>query len=212
MSAIDFCVICQRPLDDDRKRRSDAVTCSRACRTALWRARRKIRRDGGVPFVSVTRDGSGSLVSFEPPASPGEGLLSRSQADARFHSQAALQDEGAITLTRAERAWQSRNPGVMHPAVQQRLLDRELARRRREAEEAASHGVIKVEIPSDPASHGSVAKRGMQSRRANRPVDPYERLLSPGRLPGPTRYPGAMEADMTDAPWARSTPRSAIGW
>jgi hypothetical protein len=211
MPAVRCCVICERPLDDSRRRRSDAVTCGASCRTLLWRARRKIRRDGGVPYVDVNSDGYGSLVNSGPPARrPGESPWS--QSDDRFYSQAALQDEGAVTLTRAERAWQSRNPGVMHPAVQQRLLDRELARRRREAEEAASHGVIKVEVPSDPASHGSVAKRGLQSRRANRPVDPYERMLSPGRLPGPARYPGALEAEMIDTPWGRSTPRSAIGW
>jgi hypothetical protein len=209
MPVVRLCVICERPLDDGRKRRRDAVTCGASCRTRLWGARSRLRRDGGVP---VNSDGYGSLASFQPPARrPGESHWS--QSDDRFYSQAAIQDEGAITLTRAERAWQSRNVGVMHPAVQQRLLDRELARRRREAEEAASHNVIKVEVPSDPASHGSVARRAMQSRRANRPQDPYERILLPGR-PGPSpRYPSsAPEAEMTNSPWGRPTPRSSIGW
>jgi hypothetical protein len=208
MSGVRLCVICQRPLDDGRKRRADAVTCGASCRTLLWRARRRIRRDGGVPSLFVDVDGYGSLVSSGPPA-----RRPWSQSDETFYSQATLHDQGAIEITRAERDWMRRNPGPLHPAVAQRLNDRELARRRREAEEAASHHVIKVEVPSDPASHGSVAKRGMQSRRANRPVDPYDRMHSPGRLPGPARYPGvAPEAEMMDAPWGRSTPRSSVGW
>jgi hypothetical protein len=211
MPAVRLCVICERPLDDGRKRRADAVTCGASCRTLLWRARRRIRRDGGVPYVDVNSDGYGSLASFQPPARrPGESPWS--QSDDRFYSQAALQNEGALTLTRAERVWQSRNPGVMHPAVQQRLLDQAIEQQRREAAEYASHEPLKVEVPSDASSHGAVARRGQASRRANRPVDPYERMLSPGRLPGPARYPGAPEAEMVDSPWGRSTPRSAIGW
>jgi hypothetical protein len=197
MSGVRLCVICQRPLDDGRKRRADAVTCGASCRTLLWRARRRIRRDGGVPSLRVDVDGYGSLVSFEPPA-----RRPWSQSDDRFHSQAALQDQGAIEITRAERDHMRRNVGVMHPAVSQRLTERELHLRACEAESYRQHNPIKPETPLDPSSLGSVARRGIESRRANRPVDPYERMLSPGRQPGPSRYPGeAMEAEMMDAPW-----------
>lgn len=212
MPAVRLCVICERPLDDGRKRRADAVTCGASCRTLLWRARRKIRRDGGVPYVDVNSDGYGTVASFQPPARrPGESPWS--QSDERFYSQAALQDQGAIEITRAERDWMRRNPGPLHPAVSQRLLDRAIEQQRREAAEMSQHNPIKVEVPGDPASHGSVARLGQASRRANRPVDPYKRMLSPGRQPGPTRYPGvAIEAEMIDSPWGRSTPRSSIGW
>ncbi len=211
MSGVNFCVVCERPLDDDGRRRSDAVTCSKRCRTALWRARRRIRRDGGVPFVSVTRDGYGSLTSFEPPASLGESRWS--QADDRFHSQLTLHEKAALTREEeAAVAWQKRNPGPLHPLLQQRLLDADAERRRREDEEASHHRPLKVETPLDPSSHGSLARRAMQSRAINKPVDPYAHILRPGHQPGPPRYPGAPEAEMTDSPWGRTTPRSAIGW
>jgi hypothetical protein len=208
MPAVRLCVICERPLDDGRKRRRDAVTCGASWRTLLWRARRKIRRDGGVPYVDVNSNGYGSVASFQPPAS-----RPWSQSDERFYSQAALQDQAGIEITRAERDWMRRNVGTMHPAVQQRLLDRAIEQQRCEAAEMSQHNPIKVEVPSDPASHGSVTRRGQASRRANRPVDPYASIRTPARLPGPMRYPSsAPEAEQIDAPWARSTPRSAIGW
>ena len=208
MPAVRLCVICERPLDDSRKRRADAVTCGASCRTLLWRARRRIRRDGDFPYVDVNSDGYGSIASFQPPAS-----RPWSQSDERFHDQYARQDEGSIEITPQERAWMRRNVGVMHPAVQERLLQRQLSRQAREAEEAASHRPLRVEVPGDVASHGSVARRGQASRRANRPVDPYDRMLTADSRPGPSpRYPGAIEAEMIDAPWGRSIPRSSIGW
>lgn len=205
MPAVRACVICERPLDDGRKRRRDAVTCSPSCRTLLWRARRKARHGDSVPYVDVNGDGSGTVARFQPPASdPGP------TGDDRFYAQAAL-DEEAITYTRAERLWQTRNPGVMHPDVQRRILDREIARRQREAEEAASHTGLKPETPLDPSSRGAVARQAMESRRVNRPQDPYERTLQP-RRPGPPRHPSAIEAECIDAPWARNTPRQSPGW
>jgi hypothetical protein len=208
MSGVRCCVICQRPLDDGRKRRADAVTCGASCRTLLWRARRRIRRDGGVPGLRVDVDGYASLTSSGPPAS-----RPWSQSDERFHSQYARQDEGAVEITPQERAWMRRNVGVMHPAVSERLVQRQLDRQAREAEEAASHRPLRVEVPGDRASQGAVARRGQASRRANRPVDPYDRMLTADSRPGPSRYPSsAPEAEMLDAPWGRPTPRSSVGW
>jgi hypothetical protein len=206
MPAVRACVICERPLDDGRRRRRDAVTCGASCRTLLWRARRKIRQDGSVPYLDVNGDGYGSVASFAPPAShPGP------TGDDRFYEQAALQDD-VITYTPAERQWQSRNPGVMHPDVQQRIIDREMARRQRQAEEAASHRGLRPESPLDPSSRGSVARGAMESRRINRPADPYERMLHPGQSGPSPRHISAIEAEMIDAPWGRSTPRSSAGW
>jgi hypothetical protein len=175
MPAVRACVICEKPLDDGRKRRRDAVTCGASCRTLLWRARRKIRQDGSAPYVDVNGDGSGSVASFQPPAfHPGP------TGDDRFYEQAALSDD-VITYTPAERQWQSRNPGVMHPDVQRRMLDRELARQQRQAEEAASHRGLRPENRLDPSSRGSVARGAVESRRINRPARPDGRMLSPGR-------------------------------
>lgn len=206
MPAVRQCVICERPLDEGRKRRRDAVTCSASCRTLLWRARRKVRHGDSVPYADVNGDGSGSPASFEPPAfHPGP------TGDDRFYAQAALDDEGAIEITQAERLWMRRNPGPMHPDVQRRILDREVARRQREAEEAASHRGLKPESRLDPSSRGAVARQAMESRRLNRPADPYERTLQP-RRPGPPRHPSAIEAECIDAPWARTTARESAGW
>ena len=65
MSAIDFL----RHLPEAAARRRPEAPFRRCdvqpgMQAAVWRARRKIRRDGGVPFVSVTRDGSGGLVEL----------------------------------------------------------------------------------------------------------------------------------------------------
>jgi hypothetical protein len=208
MPAIEFCVVCQRPLDDGRKRRADAVTCGASCRTALWRARRRIRREGGVPGLRVDGDGFASLTSSGPPAA-----RPWSQSDERFHDQYARQDEGSIEITRAERDHMRRNPGTVHPAVQERLLQRQLDRQAREAAEYDSRRPLKVEVPGDASSLDAVARRGQASRRANRPVDPYDRMLTADRQPGPSRSPSsAPEAEMLDSPWGRPTPRSAIGW
>jgi hypothetical protein len=175
MPAVRACVICEKPLDDGRKRRRDAVTCGSSCRTLLWRARRKARHGDSVPYVDVNGDGYGSVASFQPPPShPGP------TGDDRFYEQASLQDD-VITYTPAERQWQSRNPGVMHPDVQRRMLDRELARQQRQAEEAASNRGLRPENRLDPSSRGSVARGAVESRRISRPADPYGRMLSPGR-------------------------------
>lgn len=178
MPAVRKCVICSRDLDDGRKRRRDAVTCSASCRTLLWRARRKARHGDSVPYADVNGDGSGSVAYQPPAASPW------SRSDDRFYEQAALQDEAAIVITEAERLWMRRNPGPMHVDVQRRIYERELARKQRQAEEAASHTGLKPESPFDPSSRGAVARQAMESRRLNRPADPYGRMLSPGR-PGP---------------------------
>ena len=179
MSGLKLCVICQRPLDDGRKRRADAVTCGASCRTLLWRARRKIRRDGGVPYVDVNSDGYGSVASFQPPAS-----RPWSQSDERFYSQAALQDQAGIEITRAERDWMRRNVGTMHPAVQQRLLDRAIEQQRCEAAEMSQHNPIKVEVPQRPSlsrEYGQTRPGIEASQPARRPVRKHPYTGPPAR-------------------------------
>ena len=204
MSALSFCAVCDRPLDDDRKRRSDAVTCSRACRTALWRARRKIRRDGGVPYVNATSDGHGSIAAFEPPAS----VLSDSRFRAHLEaSQAATREPTAED--RRVRRLQRANPGVLLEPLRQRLIANGL--RARALEEAEPHhpGRIAVQDAIHNPDPTVVARRGHASRQANRHItgDPNAYVDKPytGPRSGPSRYPGAPEAEMTDAPWGRST-------
>jgi predicted nucleic acid-binding Zn ribbon protein len=208
MPAVTLCVICEKPLDDDRRRRADAVTCSKRCRTALWRARRKARRNGGVPPAGVTRDGYGSALDDD-------------RAIERFYRQLEQHREASQPLSQEELAaldHMRRNPGVLHPLLAARLVEAETERRQRELAESASHEPpIKVEDPFDPTSQGSLARRAIESRNANRryAADPNMYALRPGLsgLPsGPSRYPGDLEAEMTDAPWGRSTPRSSIGW
>jgi hypothetical protein len=215
MSAVKLCVICERPLDDDgKRRRRDAVTCSASCRTALWRARRRIRREGGVPGLSVTGDGYGTLTSFEPPASPGESLLSRSQSDDRFHSQLSRHQEAVRPLTEDERRERARlrdhmrrNPGVLIKPLHDRLIAN--GRKARAMEEAESHhpGRIAVQDAIHNPDPTVIARRGIASRNANRHLtaDPNSFVDQPytGPPSGPPRYPEAPEAEMIDAPWRR---------
>ena len=217
MSAVKLYVICDKPLDDDRRRRSDAVTCSKRCRTALWRARRRISGDGGVPFVSVTRDGYGTLTRFDPPASPSESLLRRSHADDRFYSQLSHYEETRRPLTAEDRAIRDhirRNPGVAHPVLVARWVESERERQRLEDAERERSQPLKVQDRFTNPDPGVIGRRGMASRQANRHLtgDPYIGRPYTGPTSGPPRYPSAIEAEMIDAPWGRSTPRSAIGW
>ena len=209
MPAVSSCVICGKPLDDDRKRRSDAVTCSRACRTGLWRARKRILRNGGVPGLSVTRDGSPTVASFEPPPS-----VATSPSDTRFAAQLAQLEEAARPLTDAEqrersraRDLQRRNVGVLVPWYRDRLIGN--ARRAQAIEEVESHhpGQLAVQDPIHNPDPTVVARRGITSRHANRHVtaDPnaYVDQPYPGPQTRPARYPRAPEAEMIDAPWSR---------
>lgn len=204
MSAVRSCVVCEKPLDDDKRPRADTATCSKRCRTALWRTRRKIRREGGVPFVSVTRDGYGGVASFEPPR---PSFLTGSRADERFRRQLARGKPGHFPTAEERQLLQRqrRNGGVMLPQLQQRLLDHEYERRRVEA--ADHQAAIKVEDPLDPSSRGSLAHRAIQSRNRNRPQAPGLHVLRP-----PGRQSGAPWDDlpsMADSP-QRNTPRWAM--
>ena len=215
MSAISVCVVCSRPLDDDRRRRSDARTCSRACRTALWRARRKIRRDGGVPYVGVTADGYPAVASFKPPASPGE------IADSRFRVQLSQHEEATRPLTDEERQERSRlrdlmrrNPGVLLPPLHDRLIEN--SRKAQALEEASVIRAkpVKVEDRLDPDDRTVVARRGQASRAANRHItadsNAYVDRPYAGPPPGPSRYPRAPENSMINAS-SRNTPKWAMG-
>lgn len=194
MPAVRECVICSKPLDDGHRRRADAVTCSASCRTLLWRARKRARANGDAQYPDVTVDGSGSAARFRLRDED-----SWAESDERFHRQAAL-DDAAVTPTRAERAWERRNPGIRHPAVQQRIIEVEVARRLREADDYAARVVYKPQDAHDPSSTG-IGRLGRESRRLNRPAPP-------GMRSGPRRNTGsALEAEMTDAPWNRHAPR-----
>ena len=194
------CVVCEKPLDDDKRPRADAVTCSKRCRTALWRTRRKIRREGGVRFVSVTRDGYGGVASFEPPR---PSFLTGSRADERFRRQLASEGVRAQPLTAEERALlalQRRNPGRMLPELQRKLLDREHERHLHEIAEN-HHAAIKVEDRFDPSSWGSLAHRASQSRPVNgKPVNPSMHALRPGQS---GHRPIGDIPECIDAPWSR---------
>ena len=219
MSAVASCVVCSRPLDDDRKRRADAVTCSRACRTALWRARRKIRRDGGVPYIGVTSDGSPAVARFDPPASP-----ATSPSEARFRAQMDHLEEAARPLTDEERHDRARvrdlmrrNPGVLLPPLHDRLIQNSRKAQAAEDEIRASVPMAVQDVIHNP-DPTVIARRGMMSRQANRHMlaDPnayVDRPQSgpyPGRQSGPpSRYPHTPENTMLNTP-GRNTPRWAM--
>ena len=185
----------------------------------LWRARKKIRREGGIPYIGVTSDGSPTVASFQPPASP-----ATSPSDARFRAQLQQLEEAARPLTAGElqerarqRDLMRRNPGVLHEGYRQRLI--KSARRAQEAEDEAIRASVPMAVQDaihnpDPTV---IARRGMMSRHANRRGlgDPnaYVDRPYPGQNSGPpSRQPrNAPEAEMISTPWARSTPRSAMG-
>ena len=206
MSTMKSCVVCDRPLDDDRKRRADAVTCSTRCRTALWRARRKMRRDGG----SAT--GDAYAVQAE--------LSAISRADGRFYDQLRRYEEATRAPSAEDirlRDHMRRNLGVLAEPLRQRLIENTLRAQALEEAEMHDTGRIAVEDPIHFPDPTVVGRRGQASRRANRHLvgDPNAFVKNPvtGPLPGPPRYPAiAPEAEMVDAPWGRNTPRSAIGW
>lgn len=200
MSAVSLCVICEKPLDEERRRRSDAVTCSKRCRTALWRARRKARRNGGVPLAGATRDGYGTAASFEPPR---PGAFAADRAEERFRAQLSRQTVASHPLTAEERellAVQGRNPGVLIPALRDKYLERELERIRRESAETSQFQPLRVENQFDPSTYGSVARRAIQSRQRNRPHDPNLYALRPPSQSGPRPIGDIPEC--IDAPWS----------
>lgn len=176
------CLQCGGPMDN---RRSDAVFCRQRCR-------RRYRRRA-------------ESSNYAPPPPGTSGVLAQSRADETFRRQLANEGIRAMPLTDEERdllARQRRNPGPLLPELQKLLLDRELERREREAAEYASHQPIKVEDPIDPSSQGSLARRAIASRNANRryAADPNMHVLRPGQ-PGP--HPLDDLPECIDAPWSR---------
>jgi hypothetical protein len=220
MPAVAACVICGKPLDDGRRRRADAVTCSPSHRTLLWRARRKIRRDGGLPYVHVNTDGYGSVERFDPPPSP-----ATSMSDARFRAQLDQLEQAQRPVTDEERRERSRlrdvmrrNPGVLIKPLHDRLIDNTRKAQALEEAETTRARPLKVEDRLDPEHDPDViARRGQASRNANRhiPADPNSYVDKPytSLPPGPPqRYPrAAPENSMIDAPWGRNTPRRLLG-
>ena len=212
MPAIAACVICGKPLDG-RRRRADAMTCSPSHRTLLWRARRKIRRDGGLPYVHVNTDGYGSVERFDPPPSP-----ATSMSDARFRAQLDQLEQAQRPLTDEERRERSRlrdvmrrNPGVLIKPLHDRLIDNTRKAQALEEADATQAASIRVEDRFHDHDPTVVARRGMVSRQANRHLaaDPSVYVDMPQSGPS-QRYPRAPENSMISAP-GRNTPRLAVG-
>jgi hypothetical protein len=191
------CAWCGQPMDDTKRRRKDAVTCSNRCRKALSREMKHRRSSSYTDAGSVTAPG----VPYVEPPRPG--ALAADRASERFHRQLSRHVEASQPLNAEERAIRDhmrRNPGVLHPVLAARHVEAERERREREAAEYASHPPVKVEDPFDPTSQGSLARRAIQSRAINKPQDPYERMLRPGQS-GP--HPLDDLPECIDAPWSR---------
>lgn len=205
MPELTSCVVCGKALDDGRRRRRDATTCSSSCRTALWRSRRRIRKEGGEPYINVTGDGRATLARYDPPASP-----VTSPADARFAAQLRQLEESARPLTdedRRVRRLQRANRGVLLAPLHARLIGKALEARAAEEEAIRANVPIAVQDTIHNPDSTVIARRGMVARQANRHLtaDPNSYVDKPVPGPsGPQRYPGtAPEAEMIDAPWRR---------
>jgi hypothetical protein len=150
------CLQCDADLG---KARSDAVFCGQKCRRRYYRC------------------GQSSKYT-EPAAWPFP-----DRADERFREGYESERARSQPLTPEEKAavaWQKRNPGPLHPLLQQRLIAHELECQRREAAERSQHQPLKVEDRLDPSSHGSLARRARYDRARNRPQDPHVSVLRPG--------------------------------
>jgi hypothetical protein len=194
------CTWCHEPMDDAKRRRKDAVTCSNRCRKALSRELRHSRRSNSTHAGSVT---PGNDPYAEPPR-PETAPFADSRADERFRAQLSHQTVTSQPLTEEEvslLALQRRNPGVLLPQLQQRLIDIETERRRREiAETYYDQPPLKVQDRLHDPDPTVVARRAIQSRRINKPVDPNAYILR-------SRQPGPHLDDLpecVDAPWSRS--------
>lgn len=161
-------------MDDDRRciqcggllgnRRLDAVFCRQKCK------RRYYRRAQASNYMV-------------PPAGT-SGVLTQSRADERFRRQLAGEGVTSQPLTEDERdllALQRRNPGVLLPQLQQHLIDIGAERRRLELAETYDDWPLKVQDRFTNPDPTVVARRAIQSRRINTPVDPYEYILRPGQ-------------------------------
>lgn len=171
---------CGEPMEN---RRLDAIFCRQKCK------RRYYRRS--------------PASNYEPRPAGTAGVLAESRADATFRAQLASHQVASQPLTDEEHillARQKRNPGPLLPELQQRLLDHEYERRRREEDEAYDRAIM-VEDPLDPSSLGSMQRRASQSRRVNgKPVDPNMHALRPGQS---GHRPVDDIPECIDAPWSR---------
>jgi hypothetical protein len=150
------CLQCGGPLQN---RRSDTLFDSQRCKRRYYRRRQSSNYTD--PTAWLFPDG----------------------ADDRFREQLTAEGVRSQPLTDHERSLlekQRRNPGVLLPELQQRLIDHERERQRREAESYQEHQPLKVETPLDPSSHGSLARRARYDRSRNRPQDPHAAILRPG--------------------------------
>jgi hypothetical protein len=89
---------------------------------------------------------------------------------------------------------------VLLPQLRDKLLERELERMRLEAAETSQDQPLKVQDPIHNPDPTVVARRAIQSRRINKPVDPNMHLLRPGQ-PGP--HPLDDLPECIPAPWSR---------
>jgi hypothetical protein len=174
-------------MDDTKRRRKDAVTCSNRCRKALSRDAKHHEGSNYFSSGSVTSPGA---PYFDPPRPSETGSYGAWLSGERFREQYARHAATSQPLTEEERdllARQRRNPGVLLPELHQRLIDIEAERREREAAETSHARPLKVEDPFDPSSQGSLARRAIASRNANRHRvgDPSTYVLRPGHQPGP---------------------------
>ena len=138
---------------------------------------------------------------MEPPRG---NSIAQDRADAVFRRQLVAEGMRAEPLNEIEQALldqQRRNRGVLLPELHKRVLDRAQAERQAE-DDARAQYEIKVETPLEPGSIGSLAKRAMQSRQANRPHDPHLAVLRPA-APGPRPRAYDDEPTCTTAPWSR---------
>jgi hypothetical protein len=188
------CMQCGKPLEGKRR---GALFCKDRCRKRFDRWQKKVGAEG-----------------YDPPISRTSALI-ESRADRAFRAALASEGVRAQPLTDEERqllARQRRNPGPLLPELQQIALNHEYERMRLETAEAARADPIRPQSQLDPSTYGHLARRAVQSRsRSSKPGHPDLRALRPA-APGPSRYPRDIEAEMTDAPWGRNTPRSAMGW
>jgi hypothetical protein len=81
---VNRCVWCHEPMDDTKRRRNDAVTCSNRCRKALSRDAKRHRSSSSTDGGSVTAPG----VPYPGPSRPSEtGPFATDRATRRFRAQ-----------------------------------------------------------------------------------------------------------------------------
>ena len=182
MADATHCLQCGKPLTGKRQ---GALYCKDRCRKRFGRHQEKLAETGYAPPLSRTS------------------AIYESRADQRFR--AALAGEGirAQPLTDDERellARQRLNPGVLLPELQARLIEVD-AERRLELAETYDDRPLKVEDRFTNPDSTVVARRAIQSRRINKPVDPNAYILRPSQS-GPSHYPGDLP-ECIDAPWSR---------